>query len=93
MKYTTIPKHPIKVRRPGYVYFPIEYIRKYDLMSKEFEWAENAQERTLVLIPTEGGRKMSNGRNIMLPSRVAQKYVGSYHLEQNGEMFILRPTI
>lgn len=92
MAFTAISKHPVKIRDTGYVYFPKEYIQRYDLSTKEFEWAEDTETHTLALMIVDHGKRINCSNNLILPLRIAKGYIGSYHLEKEGEMLIFRPV-
>lgn len=91
------PKEPpeVTIYKNGLVRFSKSAMEKYGLRDAQIVWGENETQDTLAMQKKIGGRAMrgENKDQTSCPLLIAQRHVGKYTIQEEGEIFVLKAIV
>ncbi len=85
----------VTIYKNGLVRFSKSAMEKYGLRDAQIVWGENESQDTLAIQKQVGGRPMrgENKDQTSCPLTIAQRYVGKYTIQDEGEIFVLKAIV
>lgn len=85
----------VTVYKNGLVRFSKNAIEKYGLRDAQIVWGENETQDTLAMQKKIGGRVMrgENKDQTSCPLTIAQRHVGKYTIQEEGEILVLKAIV